>query len=332
MSMYFYAVTHYLSHLRTSASSADKISASKLLLVASTLLCSTALAAPPITAVAFTPDYSAVVVGSQAGLELKSWPALEHLSNFPTELINIHDLAFSPDGKLLATAGGVPAEYGTIELYRWPERTLLRRIDVHDDLVYSIAWRSDSRQFGAASADQRVSLHDVAMQTAVRQLDGHSRGVLATVYLSDDQLLTAGVDATIRLWDTAASMPLRTFTNHTRPVHDLALRPGTGDAPPMVASCSDDRTIRFWQPTIGRLVRFARLDSAPLAIAWTANGKTLWAACHDGQLRAINPDDATVEHDLPALTGPAYCVAVAPDGTLLVAGTDGQLRRTLPDK
>ena len=296
------------------------------------LLCSSALAAPPVTAVAFTPDYSAVVVGSQAGLEVKSWPALELLSSLPTELINIHDLAFSPNGKLLAATGGVPAEYGTVELYHWPECELIRRFSPHDDLIYSIAWRSDSQQFAAASADQRVSLHDLAMQTTARQLDGHSRGVLAACYLpTGDQLLTAGVDGTIRLWDTAASMPLRTFTNHTRPVHDLALRPGTGEAPPMVASCSDDRTIRFWQPTIGRLVRFTRLDSAPLAIAWTADGKTLWAACHDGHLRAINPDDARVQHDLQAITGPAYCVAVAPDGTLFIAGAGGQLRRISPN-
>jgi len=90
--------------------------------------------------------------------------------------------------------------------------------------------------------------------------------------------------------------------------------------------------VRFWQPTIGRLVRFARLDRAPLAIAWTPDGKTLWAACRDGHVRAINPDDAAVIHVLPAIDGLAYSIAIAPDGSLGVGGYNAQLLRIVVEK
>jgi WD40 repeat protein len=162
-------------------------------------------------------------------------------------------------------------------------------------------------------------------------LQGHSRAVLAVAYLPDGKLLTAGVDATIRLWDASEKTPLRSFSNHTRPINALALWPGTSaEVPPMVASASDDRTVRFWQPTIGRLVRFARLDSMPLAIAWTPDGSTLWTAFRDGHVREIDPTDATVRRDYPAIEGPAYALAVAGDGTLAVGGSNGQIRRIIP--
>ncbi|MEJ7637159.1 MAG: hypothetical protein WKF75_04000, partial [Singulisphaera sp.] len=93
-------------------------------------------------------------------------------------------------------------------------------------------------------------------------------------------VLSAGIDETIRLWDVDSGQSLRTLSNHTRPVHHLALRPNADDdTPPSVASVSEDRTVRLWQPTIGRLVRFVRLKSVPMEVAWTADGRTLYVAC-----------------------------------------------------
>jgi hypothetical protein len=50
-------------------------------------------------------------------------------------------------------------------------------------------------------------------------------------------------------------------------------------------------------------------------------------ACKDGRLRVIDPDTVEVLEDLPALDGVAYSVAAAPDGSVLVGGQNGQLRR-----
>jgi WD40 repeat protein len=289
-------------------------------------------AVPPITALAFTPDKTALVVGSQAGVDVRSWPALKRVATLPTELANIHDLSFSQDGSILAVAGGHPAVEGTVELYRWPTKELIHRLSPHDDVVYAVAWLSDNKQLALASGDGRVGIVNVAngsTESPARYLDGHSRPVLAVALLPNDGgLLSGGVDQSIRVWDVATGTTRRTLTNHTRAVNDLKVRPNTdSQALPMVASAGDDRTVRFWQPTIGRLVRFVRLDSPASAMTWTADGQLLWAACRDGRVRAIDPDTSAVTKQLPAIDGVAYALVTAPDECILVAGSNGQLRR-----
>src|SRR6185369_13125350 len=157
-----------------------------------------------------------------------------------------------------------------------------------------------------------------------RVIDGHSRAVLAVVYLpGDTELLSAGVDESLRVWDAASGRSIRQMSNHTRPVLGLALRPkvASGDVP-LVASIGVDRTLRLWQPTVGRLVRFARLPSEPRAICWTIDGQSILTASVDGRLRVINPESAEVRHDLPAFAGVAHSLAASPAGSVLVGGQD----------
>jgi len=288
-----------------------------------------AAAAPPVTALAFAPDGRSVLVGSQAGVEIRSWPGLEPSRTLPTELANVLDLAFSHDGKMLAVAGGTPGKRGGVELFGWPDGKRLRSVAPHRDSVYKVAWRSDSACVLTASGDSTVRLIRTDTGETLRTLEGHSRGVLAAVFLRGDvHIVSAGLDESVRVWAAATGEPVRTFTNHTRPVTDLADRTG-GDvaAPPMVASVGEDRTVRLWQPTIGRMVRFARLDAVPLAVAWARDGGRIFAACKDGRVRVLDPDTMTVSDTWSGVDGVAYCLAVAPDGSVLVGGQGGQVRR-----
>lgn len=288
-------------------------------------------AAPPITAVAFTPDGRSLVVGSQSGLEVRTWPALKLDRLLNTQMPNIHDLAFSSDGKTLAVTGGIPGKRGMVELFTWPDGKLRAHANSHRDSIYKVAWRSDSAMLLTASADRTIGILHANSAKTSQLLEGHSRGVLAVAYLPGDaEIISAGIDESVRLWDAKTGDAIRTLANHTRPVHDVAVRPGTtGNSPPTVVSVSDDRTVRLWQPTIGRLVRFARLDSIPLAVAWAHAGDKIIVGCKDGRIRTIDPDTMEVLATLPGIDGVAYCLAVAPDGSVVVGGQNGQIKRAL---
>jgi WD40 repeat protein len=298
------------------------------------LLLTSAIAAnenlPSVTAVAFTPDGIAVVVGSQAGLEVRSWPELNHVRSLPTELYHVHDLAFSPDGKTLAVVGGAPAESGAFELLGWPSGELVHRASPHSDLIYAVDWQADSTRFATGSADRSVGIHDAVSAKTIQVLQGHSRGVMAVEYLPGQVgLATAGIDESLRLWDVANSKVLRTLPNHTRAVHDLAVCPIGSETAPILASIGADRTVRLWQPTLGRLMRFVRLKSIPLAVAWTDDGLRLVAACKDGSVHLIDSETVEVLKEIPAVDGVAYCLAVAPDRSVVVGGQYGQVIRVL---
>jgi WD40 repeat protein len=98
---------------------------------------------------------------------------------------------------------------------------------------------------------------------------------------------------------------------------------------PMVASSATDRTIRFWQPTIGRMVRYARLPSEALSIAWV-DQETIIASCRDGKIRVINTFNLQIERELPAVTKLGYSLALHPtDGSVAVGGVNGEIRRVI---
>lgn len=290
-------------------------------------------AEPPITSVAFAPDGKSAIACSQAGLQVASWPELKRQRTFKASAVNLHDVVFSPAGDRLAVGGGIPAEEGSVEIFTWPTGKSLRVLSGHENSVMGLAWLNETT-LATASLDHSVVLWNTRTGSRGRRLEGHSRGVSALCFLrKENVLVSTGVDQSLRVWKPGSGELVHSLNIHTRPVHDLALRPGS-EGLPMVASVSDDRSVRLWQPTIGRMVRFARLQSRPLDAEWLPDGSRIVVACTDGHVRVVHPVTVKVTQDIAAVKGWAYSLAVHPtDGSVLVGGQDGQLRRRiLPGK
>lgn len=293
-------------------------------------------AAAPITAAALCPDGRHVVLGSQNGLEVRSWPELLVESSIPTELVHIHDLKFSPNGQTLLAAGGAPAEEGAVEILSWPSGERLARATGHEDVVYRVGWSPDGTQWATAGGDG-ICLTFTADGAALIRYEGHSRAVLAVSYLPDSRMVaSAGVDQTLRLWNAVNGEHIRTLDNHVDTVNGIAARPplpSSGEIPtnqsagallPVVATIGEDSTLRLWQPTTGRLMRFARLDSIPRAVAWSSDGDHLLAACNDGRVRVLNPDTMAQEAELPGFDGRIHELIVDPrTPQILITGDAG---------
>lgn len=93
--------------------------------------------------------------------------------------------------------------------------------------------------------------------------------------------------------------------------------------------------IRLWQPTIGRMVRFARLPAVPLDVAWSRGGEELVAGCDDGRVRRIDPDTVEILDTIDTLEGRVYAVAAGHlDGSCVVGGTSGirRIGAAVPDE
>lgn len=285
---------------------------------------------PPITAMALTPDGASIVVGSQAGVEIRSWPELKSVRRLPLEISQVQDISFSPDGKQLALAGGRPGESGILEVIRWPAGDRAFRSNEHQDVVNAIAWSKNGETIATASSDRTIRLTDARTGRSIKVLDGHSKGVMSVAFLpGDHELISGSLDESLRVWNIATGQSLRSLNNHTRYVHAIRVRP-SNDLPPVVASIAADRTVRFWQPTVGRLVRFVRLPSEPLAICWTRDAKCVVIGCSDGRVRVVDLESAEVRSERVALPGVIHCLAVAGDDAIVVGGEHGTIKTLRP--
>ncbi len=252
------------------------------------LLLSHPEAKPAITALALVPGEAGFVQGSQAGVVFHSLDGKEKRS-LTTQLDHVHALAFSPDGKVLASAGGSPAEAGVVALWSWPEGKLLGKLEAHQDVVYDVVWLDQGKRLATAGGDRTVRLWDAHTRRELAKLSGHSGPVLALAVSPDGRWLCSGsADHTIRVWDPVKPNLIRSMTNHLGPVHRLAFRPGKGEIPRLASA--GDGTVRLWQPSIGRLVRILRQPAPVLALAWSPDDGRLFTGGQDGVLREFAGD------------------------------------------
>ena len=280
---------------------------------------------PPITDIAFAPDGNSIVCCSQSGLQQLKWPELTPMKKVEVSFDNLHCVNFSPDGKILAVAGGYPSEQGVVQLLTWPECKPQSRFSAHDDSVVSVTWQGNEH-VTTASLDRLVKRWDLKAKKEILIYQGHSRGVRSARTLSTGQLVTVGNDHSVRVWNVETGSLIRTLNQHSKAIFCISVCP-TSATKPLIATAAEDRTIRFWQPTIGRMMRYIRLASAPLETCWL-NDTDLAASCVDGQVRVIDSETVKVLQTIPALNGWAYALAAHPkDGTIAVAGSNGQIRR-----
>ncbi|MCP4193666.1 MAG: WD40 repeat domain-containing protein [Planctomycetaceae bacterium] len=280
---------------------------------------------PPITDIAFAPDGKSLISCSQKGLQVFSWPELKLQKTVRVSFANLHCLEFSPNGKRLAIGGGNPSEEGVVEIFSWPACASLMKLSDHDDSVISVVWK-DNTKLISAGLDRLLIQWDLDTEKTVKTYRGHSRGVSSACILQNGELVTAGHDQSVRVWNGDTGALVRSLNQHSKPVNSIAVCPAIADRP-MVATAAGDRTIRFWQPTIGRMVRYVRLESEPLDIAWISESEIV-ASCVDGQTRRVDTENVKVLETIPVMKGWAYAVAAHPnDGTIAIAGSDGQLHR-----
>lgn len=309
-----------LSHLKNLAT--------RLLLCAFAISCLASdaqTAESPITAIVVS-SRGDVIVGSQSGIQKIDWPNENRRESLQTEIENVERLTFNSDESILYAAGGTPGEFGLIEAWSWPACELIERKFVHDDIVTDLVIPDRDKLLISCSIDGLICFGESDDQ----YLEGHSKAVLALCLVDSAQLLiSAGRDRSLRVWDLNSRELKRTLNNHTADVRLLRVKPTDPERPnalPVIASAAEDHTIRLWQPSIGRLMRFARLESNALDLVWSPSGELIYAVCEDGCLRVVDPASVTVMSTIKLSDDWAYAIVNAPAGDGVIVGMrDGSL-------
>ena len=115
-------------------------------------------------------------------------------------------LAFSPDGKTMASAAG----YTESDIRLWEVATgkQVGKLEGHGSWVSSLVFIPDGKRLISSSADQTIRIWDAASQKCLDVLRGHRQEVWRLALLPDGKtLVSGGKDGTVCFWDTSVPHP-----------------------------------------------------------------------------------------------------------------------------
>ncbi len=165
----------------------------------------------------------------------------------------VTSLAFSPDGRTLAT-GGVETK---------------ANIDIAAMMSGAMSGKRPKK--GSKTPDSadimkdlkvetvgQVQLWDVATGREIGAIKGHGRGVSKVAFSRDGKLLASGgTDNTIKIWDVAARTEVRTLTGHTASIESMDFTPDGS----LLASATEDGSTFLWDIKTGEhLLTLISLD------------------------------------------------------------------------
>lgn len=200
---------------------------------------------------------------------------------FPAHGAQVRNLAFEPDGRLLATAGDDGMlrlwDVGTLGLVR---ETSLRRPLANEDFNLPLVWSSDGRQIAVAGADA-VTVYD-AGTTRVRCSFDTGVVIFSLRFTPDDaQLLVAQDDFRLSFWDARTGhLQGHAGTSHQEGPYEMRFSPDTRTLVTVVDH------VTLWSAATRQEVATLRgHDRNIFAALFSPDGNTLVTADYDGCIR-----------------------------------------------
>ncbi|MEK6282990.1 MAG: caspase family protein [Acidobacteriota bacterium] len=224
-----------------------------------------------------TLDPRAILKGAGKSGSMPTMPNMPNMADISAMMTNmmgsmsagtmgrsVTSMAFSPDGRTLAT-GGVESksnfDMAAMMAGATPQKGQ-KRPPATDP--------QDFMKNMKVEAIGQVVLWDVSTGREVGALKGHGKGVTSVAFSHDGRLLASGsTDNTIRIWDLATKRELRTLTGHTSNIESIDFSPDGR----LLASASDDGGTFLWDANTGEhLLTLISLDDGGEWIVVTPQG------------------------------------------------------------
>jgi WD40 repeat protein len=207
----------------------------------------------------------------------------------------IQSVRFSPEGKRLAVAGGLPGRMGEIQVWDLEKGELVLSKIVGFDTAYGASWSPDGSLVAFGLPDNTVRAIKAANGEQVLFMGGHNDWVLDTAWsVEGDHLVSVGRDMTAKLTETATER----FVDNLTSITPGALAGGLNT---VVRHPAQDHILVGGSDGVPQIYRMKRETARKIG------------------------DNANLIRKFPAMKGRIWDAAFAPDGKTFaaVASLDG---------
>lgn len=195
----------------------------------------------------------------------------------------VNALAFSADGKWLASGGGEPSRSGEIKVWNWETMELVHDLaKVHSDAVSALEFSPDAKCLASGSADRFVRVVDLASGKTTHSFEGHTHHVLDVSWQADGRaLVSAGADAVVKIWDAATGERKRNIEGFKKEVTGVGFLGNKAE----VLTSSGDASIAVYGLDGKRIRVMEGARGFVFAESVSADGRYAAAGGPDGILR-----------------------------------------------
>ena len=221
-------------------------------------------------------------------------------SVFAEALSSVMSVSFNPDGSLLAT-GDLD---GKICLWQVVDGQQVLTLKGHDGWIWAVTFSPDGKTLASCSHDSLIRLWDV------QSIDFEQSNPASLTEASDSSHLPGTC--------------LKTLRGHLSRVWTIAFSPDGQ----MLASGSDDQTIRLWNAHDGTCLAVLQGHTGGVtSVSFSPNGQILASASEDSSIRLWSVAHGTILKTLQGHTHWVRAVAFSPDGQTLASGSDDRTVR-----
>ncbi len=269
----------------------------------------------PVYSAVFSPDGKKIVTAS-GDKTAKIWDASSGkvIFNLRKDTNAIYSAAFSADGKKVLTTS-----YNDARIWDVATGAMMFNLKEEQNEVYSAAFSFDGEKVLTTCYDG-IRVWDVSSGRKLSDIKD-SYSFYAAFSPDGNEIVTASLDSTIKIWDVVSGIMLVQSKKYTDDISMVIFSPDGKN----IVTAADDNTAQIWDANSGELINnLAAHTNYITNLAFSPDGKKIATASADHTVKIWDIDTGKILQKNGADIGKLSFTAISPDGKKVFTFSDDE--------